>query len=80
MFPNIPMMLNGMPVVLDKKLGKEVQSRTHRKKRINKKWSKRYGVRFVPDRNCYVFDSPYGGKQIIMHPTVWEVVRLEIGQ
>jgi hypothetical protein len=30
-------------------LTKQVQRRTHRKRRINKKWLKRYGYKTVPD-------------------------------
>ena len=34
-------LLNGMPVVITP--GSKMQNRTHKKKRINKKWAKRYG-------------------------------------
>jgi hypothetical protein len=33
---------------------KRVQRRTHRKKRINKKWLKRYGYKTVPDHEKVV--------------------------
>lgn len=35
------MTLNGIPVWIDQ--GVKIQRRKHRKKRINKKWQKRYG-------------------------------------
>ena len=35
------MYLNGLPIVILE--NKKVQNRTHKKKRINKKWAKRYG-------------------------------------
>lgn len=41
--------LNGMRVFTTNMITKDVQSRKHRKKRINKKWLKRYGYKIVPD-------------------------------
>lgn len=34
-------LFNGMPIVITP--GSKIQNRTHKKKRINKKWAKRYG-------------------------------------
>lgn len=34
-------LFNGMPIVITP--GSKTQNRTHKKKRINKKWAKRYG-------------------------------------
>lgn len=39
----------GFRVVATETIRKQVQARTHRKKRINKKWLKRYGYKSVPD-------------------------------
>ena len=50
-----------------------VQARTHKKKRINKKWRKRYGVREVP-WNKFVID----GKRIYCHPKMVEKIKAEI--
>lgn len=42
-------------------------ARRHRKKRIQKKWLKRYGYRPKPDKNIYFLeDGP-----IVMHPAVF---------
>lgn len=41
--------LNGMRVFTTNMITKDVQSRKHRKKRINKKWLKRYGYKCIPD-------------------------------
>lgn len=41
--------LNGMRVFTTNMITKDVQARKHRKKRINKKWLKRYGYKAVPD-------------------------------
>lgn len=39
----------GFRLVETNAVTKEVQRRTHRKRRINKKWAKRYGYKTVPD-------------------------------
>ena len=42
-------MLYGMQVVISDKITKEVRARKHKKRRIDKKWMKRYGYKSVPD-------------------------------
>lgn len=39
----------GFRIIESTRITKEVQRKTHRKKRINKKWLKRYGYRTVLD-------------------------------
>lgn len=41
--------LNGKRVIITNMITKDTQAREHRKKRINKKWLKRYGYKSVPD-------------------------------
>lgn len=41
--------LNGMRIITTNMITKDVQARRHKKKRINKKWLKRYGLKAVPD-------------------------------
>lgn len=41
--------LYGKRVLITNMITKDVQARKHRKKRINKKWLKRYGHKIVPD-------------------------------
>lgn len=41
--------LNGKRVLITNMITKDVQARKHKKKRINKKWLKRYGYKAVPD-------------------------------
>lgn len=41
--------LNGFPLIETTAITKQVQRRTHRKRRINKKWAKRYGYKTVLD-------------------------------
>ena len=50
-----------------------VQARTHKKKRINKKWRKRYGVKEVPWNKFYI-----EGNRIYCHPKIAEKVKAEI--
>ena len=44
-------MLYGMEVVITNGITKEVRSRTHKKRRIDKKWLNRYGYKSVPDND-----------------------------
>lgn len=41
--------LNGIRIFTTNMITKDVQARKHKKKRINKKWLKRYGYKCVPD-------------------------------
>ena len=52
-----------------------VQTRKHKKKRINKKWRKRYGVKEVPWNKFYIFDD-----KIFGHPKMIEKIIAEIKQ
>lgn len=48
------------------------QVRRHKKKRINKKWAKRYGYRAVPCKyrieNCYIQPEPFNDWSIVSDP------------
>lgn len=51
-------LLYGMPIIISNSITKEVRRRTHRKKRIDKKWLKRYGFKSVPDNDkVIVFEN-----------------------
>ena len=39
----------GYKILITEYITKDVQRRTHKKKRINKKWLKRYGMKIIPD-------------------------------
>ena len=39
----------GSKIIITEYITKDIQRRIHKKKRINKKWLKRYGVKIVPD-------------------------------
>ena len=41
----------GMEIIITEYLTKDIQRRTHKKHRINKKWLKRYGYKCVPDND-----------------------------
>ena len=65
------MLDNGMMLFPSEALVKGYkQRRTHKKKRINKKWRKRYGVIAIPDDQIYVID-----KQIFCHPSIANILR-----
>ena len=62
----------------------EVQVRKHRKKRINKKWRKRYGVKLVLDLSCYLYQD-YTGIKILAPRRVAQkirdaIIQMEIGE
>ena len=42
---------NGTPIVITNAITKKVRSRTNRKKRIDKKWLKRYGYKDVTNHS-----------------------------
>lgn len=49
---------NDVPIIITNYITKTVQARTHKKKRINKKWLKRYGYKEVQDDNkTYMIDG-----------------------
>lgn len=51
-------MWNGMPIIITNAITKRVRCRTHKKRRIDKKWLKRYGYKEVQDdTKMYVFDG-----------------------
>lgn len=63
--------LYGMKLIETNAITKQVQKRTHRKRRINKKWLKRYGYKTVPDDtkllvmgDC-IYATPCGAKRIM---------------
>ena len=46
---------NGIPIVVTDAITKVVRCRTHRKKRIDKKWLRRYGFKEVTDHSRVIF-------------------------
>ncbi len=58
-----------IPCMADK-----VQARTHKKKRINKKWKKRYGMNDIPWKKLVMTND---GK-IYGHPNMIEAIKMEM--
>lgn len=52
----------------------KVQARRHRKKRINKKWRKRYGMKSVPWRKVFITAD----RKIIGHPSMIDALIVEM--
>lgn len=48
---NRPSFLYGMQIIVSNNITKEVRARKHKKRRIDKKWLKKYGYKHVPDNN-----------------------------
>ena len=66
-------MLNGLQVIENKLLVKGTRQRkTHKCKRINKKWRKKYGFIDIPDKNLYRVDN-----YIVGHPiTIRKLIKI----
>lgn len=62
---------NGFRLIGTNAIQKKVQRRTHRKRRINKKWAKRYGYKTVPD-DCRII--LYGDSLFATHKTVEKII------
>ena len=60
---------HGYKVISDKHCVERVQARRHKKRRINKKWLKRYGMKVVPSKNIYVIRDQ---RVIVGHPIVMD--------
>ena len=66
----IALYYKGFTIVKTNAITKEIQRRTHRKRRINKKWAKRYGYKTVPDdeiiirQGSMIFATPNGVERI----------------
>ncbi len=60
----------GFKIYATNNIRKQVQARTHRKRRINKKWLKRYGYKSVPDDSTIlifgdrIYATPRAAKKI----------------
>lgn len=52
------------------------RARTHRKKRIDKKWLKRYGFKQTPDPKLYFLDE----RMLVGHPVTVEKVLARLEQ
>ena len=51
-------------------------ARKHKKRRIQKKWLKRYGLKKIPDTNLYFVE----GNTVIMHPAMYEQLEMALGE
>lgn len=63
-----PCFYMGYRIVASEYCSDRVRSRRHRKRRIDKKWLKRYGYKYVPHKEIYITAN----RMIIGHPRVIE--------
>lgn len=68
-------LIGGIPVIASWGAVTEVQARTHRKSRINKKWLKRYGTKYVPSKDLIYFQG-----MIIGHPKTIEKLKKAVNK
>ena len=72
-FDELDYLINGLDIVISKNLvEKYVQKRKHHKRRINKKWAKKYGSKPVYDMNYYFLDN-----KVYMSPKAFEALNIE---
>jgi hypothetical protein len=60
------MVVFGYEIICCKEMADHVQARKHKKKRINKKWRKRYGMKEVPWNKIFVTND----RKMYAHPTM----------
>jgi hypothetical protein len=71
----------GMPVIEDSRLVKKTilgPIRTHRKKRIFKKWLKKYGYAYDLEYQCMEYNHPDFGMVIVAHPMIVSQLRTKM--
>jgi len=64
--------LYGYHIIPTEEMSYTVQNRRHKKRRINKKWLKRYGVTKIPRDDVLVVETE---KTMIMHPRVLKALQ-----
>ena len=70
---------NEMPIVITDYITKTVRKRTHKKKRIDKKWLKKYGYTEVQDESkVYMFDDKLFMSKNVM-TNFWKEWRMNEG-
>ena len=68
--------MSGIPIVITDAIKKDVRKRTHKKKRIDKKWEKQYGYKSVTDdAKCIMFNG-----MIYMSQKCYERIKNQIGE
>ena len=60
----------GRQIIISEAVSETYQRRVHKKKRINKKWLKKYGVLRMPLSGFFVTD-----RTILIHPETWEKLK-----
>lgn len=66
-------MIDGYPIIQSEYCCEIVQARKHKKKRINKKWLKRYGLKRIPSKDIIVANG-----RILVHPKTFAKLREQL--
>ena len=66
----------GKNIIILDRITKDVQARRHKRKRINKKWLKRYGFKKVPDNTKIFVTDEY----VFMTEKTYEKVKAILGR
>lgn len=67
----------GYKIVVSESCCDYVQKRKHKKKRINKKWLKRYGMKLIPKKGI-VIANLCGDSVILCHPKYWNKFQMAL--
>lgn len=63
--------ISGIKVFVTENCGTFIARRKHKKRRIAKKWLKKYGEKFEPSQ-ALIGAELCGGKVILCHPKYWD--------
>lgn len=72
-----PTHIYGLKIVLSKEMvditKERIQCKKHKKRRINKKWAKRYGTMFPYRTEMFNFED-----KLIMHPCLFDKIKHQL--
>lgn len=65
----------GIEIIENPHMVDKIRVRRHKKKRIDKKWLKRYGYRYVPQKQFLMMKETTGRIKVFAHPKYAEEIR-----
>jgi hypothetical protein len=72
------MYFSGYQLIEASCMADKVQARTHKKKRINKKWRKRYGMKEIPWKKFCVFEGKIYAHPVMIQKLITEMAIKEV--
>ena len=62
----------GYKIIVTERLGHFVRVRRHKRKRIDKRWEKKYGYKNIPNGNSILLDN--ANRIIYTHPSTYQQI------